>query len=112
MSGVNDVVPRFNYARFPHGRFISVLGQQDVDGRAMVVGDAALGSPPYRSLPGGASPMSRVPPARCQPRSHYTPVGIFFTAMGTASSDLPYPCPVHSCGDRQDSGCVGHYGGA
>jgi len=89
MSGVNDVVPRFNYARFPHGRFISVLGQQDVDGRAMVVGDAALGSPPYRSLPGGASPMSRVLPPRCQPGSLDNPVGIFCKDIGAVSSDLP-----------------------
>jgi hypothetical protein len=113
MSGVNDVVPRFNYARFPHDRINSVLSEQDVDARVMVVGNAALGdAPPYRSPPGGACPKSRVSPARCQPKSHYSPVRILCTAMGAASSDLPYPCPVHSCGDRQDSGCVGHYGGA
>ena len=46
MSGVNDVVPRFNYARFPHGRINSVFGQRDVDARVMVVGDAALGDAP------------------------------------------------------------------
>ena len=108
MSGVNVVVPRFNYARFPHGRINSVFGQRDVDARVMVVGDAALGdAPPYRSPPGGACPKSRVSPARCQPGSLYTPVGIFCTAMGAAFSDLPYPCPVHRCCDRQDSGCVG-----
>jgi len=113
MSGVNDVVPRFNYARFQHDRINSVLSEQDVDARVMVVGNAALGdAPPYRSPPGGACPKSRVSPARCQPKSHYSPVRILCTAMGAASSDLPYPCPVHSCGDRQDSGCVGHYGGA
>ena len=113
MSGVNDVVPRFNYARFPHDRINSVLSEQDVDARVMVVGNAALGdAPPYRSPPGGACPKSRVSPARCQPKSHYSPVRILCTAMGAASSDLPYPCPVHRCGDRQDSGCVGHYGGA
>ena len=113
MSGVNDVVPRFNYARFPHDRINSVLSEQDVDARVMVVGNAALGdAPPYRSPPGGASPKSRVPPARCQPKSHYSSVGILCMAMGAASSDLPYPSPVHSCGDRQESGCVGHCGGA
>jgi len=36
MSGVNDVVPRFNYARFPCGRINSVPGQQDVDARVLV----------------------------------------------------------------------------
>jgi hypothetical protein len=109
MSGVDVVAPPYNYGRFLPGCVNNILDQQDADVRALVNDDTSGDDAPHigRRL---AAPAQRVESlwARCQSRSHHTPVTTSGAATGKTSR-YSVCRAVHVHRERRDSGRIGRH---